>query len=1240
MFKYKLYTVANNIFILLYRSSQTNIALLHKMSVWNKQLNSATPSDKDKLFKCIRNDNAELLKDYLDQNEDLRQNICSCKDNLTTMSMLRYSIDKKSFDCAGVILDYCGDDLFDKERYLMKSEAGDVNITFIHLLIDEEQRELIVKFFERNKEKGDLLLSYIELKRKCFMKGLRTNVDFEDYLSSFEYAIYRQQPEIALLFSERFPSLMDSCQCNLQYAVLSKDHETFETILDHIRRNRPDWYNWSNMYEITKFAVQYGFAAVVETCFQHLQAIEVSRIQSVHSELLLFALVEKQDNIACLLIDWGAIEETALFDEQSIITLAAGSELNQVVKKLTEIFLSSKKPNFEHSFYDILSSLEIAANNEDQIIIEILLDSAKENDVKLSELFWNIVVSKNEQFCTAIYRKFDCLFEAENIVIIMTENKTSALHIAAQMNSVESVAFFQKYGVSFELANEDGNTPLHCAASTEAPSVVDFLVENYANVNAKNNAGQTPLHLACQCGGLEAIKNLLDSGNLDLSLQDDSGCTALHYYVQSLRNISPNKLDVLGKLCKAFSKNDYINAINGKKQTAFDILFHAGIEEGLKYFRMSHVRDCNELVEQAVLQFLPKTTLLVTLIETFEKQMGSHSPFAEKLADTSKDYFFHQPVYRNVVITTTLHLFASSLNESLVKKVLINGANVFDVDENGDTVFHVLADLSILNKDREADYVNMAKLIMTTFLGKVYQKLSLKGEDGKKISDNCRLLFIFLTRILVNDNLLSVIIHAADKKALHFMEFLLQFKLSLRDYSLDLPDETLDFSPDVTALCQETMPFIDYSDLLNKISRSLCSRVQVQIPKTISYKPTEFLLDVIVNLPDDAENDCIQMLNFEPITRLIRGYSRGYTRLYYIFLFVHIFLMLLLFLCIWLDDEVLTEMKLLPEISKCEVNIKLTLLGPFIWMFALFTSFLRIHRIRKYKNGAPLDKLWTVLSLTFAVLTFCWWICVLTCSLLQPYFVALSVFLGWTLVISYMQAIRQLHVFTNIIAVIITKDVSWFSIIFIIFIMAMWCSLAAIVTYPPQMYANSGLLYQALYLTMNMGDFLDYHDVQEKDNRILLIQLLYVTITTITAVILLNVLIAMMNDSYRRVVDKKYLSWRTQSLRETVHLKRTFPAVFTIRCFSANFLPVDITYEQNKLRMFSVIDIKVTTKKKAIMSMTENELKSGLDEVRAQMMRLEHKVDLLLNMQMDPVKAKTYNVFNQWKAKTINNKLH
>ncbi len=627
-------------------------------------------------------------------------------------------------------------------------------------------------------------------------------------------------------------------------------------------------------------------------------------------------------------------------------------------------------------------------------------------------------------------------------------------------------------------------------------------------------------------------------------------------------------------------------------------------------------------------------------METFEKQLGLHNPFAKKLADTSKDYFFQQPVYRKVVITTTLHTFASSLNESLVKKVLMYGANVFDVDENGDTVFHVLADLSILYKDREADYVNMAKLIMTTFLGKVYQKLSLKGEDGRKISDSCRFLFIFLTRILVNDNLRSVIIHAADKKALRFMEFLLLFKLSLRDYSLDLPDETCDFSPDVTALCQETMPFIDYSDLLNKISRSLSSRAQEQIPKTISYKPTEFLLDIIVNLPDDAENDCIQMLNFEPITRLIRGYSRGYTRLYYIFLFVHICLMLLLFLCIWLDDNVLTEIKTLPEISKCEVNIKLTLLGPFIWMFALFTSFLRIHRIRKYKNGAPLDKLWTLLSLTFAILTFCWWICVLTCSLLQPYFVALSVFLGWTLVISYMQAIRQLHVFTNIIAAIITKDVSWFSIIFIIFIMAMWCSLAAIVTYPPQMYANSGLLYQALYLTMNMGDFLDHHDVQEKDNRILLIQLLYVTITTITAVILLNVLIAMMNDSYRRVVDKKYLSWRIQSLRETVHLKRTFPAVFIVRCFSANFLPADITYEQIKLRMFSVVDIKVTTKKKALMSMTENELKSGLDEVRAQMMRLEHKVDLLLNMQADPVKAKTYNVVNQWKAKSNNNKLH
>jgi palmitoyltransferase len=100
------------------------------------------------------------------------------------------------------------------------------------------------------------------------------------------------------------------------------------------------------------------------------------------------------------------------------------------------------------------------------------------------------------------------------------------IHLAAQGDYPNLLAYF--YELNLSLANPDskGGTPLHWAAYLGSYYTTSLLCALNVDVNAQDSEGETPLHLATISGNSRVGRILLLKG-VDKSIKDKKGRTAL-----------------------------------------------------------------------------------------------------------------------------------------------------------------------------------------------------------------------------------------------------------------------------------------------------------------------------------------------------------------------------------------------------------------------------------------------------------------------------------------------------------------------------------------------------------------------------------------------------------------------------------------------------------------------------------------------------------------------------------------
>ena len=92
-----------------------------------------------------------------------------------------------------------------------------------------------------------------------------------------------------------------------------------------------------------------------------------------------------------------------------------------------------------------------------------------------------------------------------------------------------------------------GRSPLSWAALRGDKEKIDFLLSNNAQVDSVNNLGSSPLFMvATFSGAADCVKALLKAG-ANASLQNQIGCTALHYAVEYAAS-TPTSLEIMALL--------------------------------------------------------------------------------------------------------------------------------------------------------------------------------------------------------------------------------------------------------------------------------------------------------------------------------------------------------------------------------------------------------------------------------------------------------------------------------------------------------------------------------------------------------------------------------------------------------------------------------------------------------------------------------------------------------------------
>jgi ankyrin repeat protein len=166
---------------------------------------------------------------------------------------------------------------------------------------------------------------------------------------------------------------------------------------------------------------------------------------------------------------------------------------------------------------------------------------------------------------------YGLLFKFKFLAVIRNSQLRTALHQAAVDGDHEVVDTFKSY-VPESLYVGDGNkrTALHLAAMHGHLGVIKVLAEkelfrpNDRLLAAKDSIGRTPLHLAVLTRHFDCVKELKHS---DPDIEDDSGCTCLHLAAATGSDCSALVV-LLEQFYKPGSTNRRPNSINDVGLTA------------------------------------------------------------------------------------------------------------------------------------------------------------------------------------------------------------------------------------------------------------------------------------------------------------------------------------------------------------------------------------------------------------------------------------------------------------------------------------------------------------------------------------------------------------------------------------------------------------------------------------------------------------------------------------------------
>ncbi|KAK3105702.1 hypothetical protein FSP39_003836 [Pinctada imbricata] len=658
---------------------------------------------------------------------------------------------------------------------------------------------------------------------------------------------------------------------------------------------------------------------------------------------------------------------------------------------------------------------------------------------------------------------------------------------------------------------------MHYAAIHDQAAVIEQFYK-YSNINAVNKKNETPLHCAVNLGKDGSIRALLKA-KARTDLKNASNQNVLHLAARS-PNTSPEiARELVAYTIQAHSWNT-VNDVDGNKNNALHVAAKYANPDVIWEFRrvsfkMQNKKGCTPF-HRAVRKGEPD--ILETMLDIFENMQRAGNINEQNLKGE-----------------TVLHLAVLAGFHNTVKRLIYLRGDLEVKDRNGDTPLHRLVKLIVKSpnpEDQRRCLDTLDSIIYecprwfcysSTFKDLGY---SFHSEDVKLIQRYRRQGLTWLIHKITNNDNLSVFTLCFSVGAHEILNKVLT--LNTVKYFTHEGCHYNDIS-DITPLTNGSLAQKYFSIGTNKVTPNICG------------------LELLASVNDTTR--AAKVLDIIPIRYLEKIYGRLNLIIFAFLIAIHlIYMFIFSFAGIEISKSFRNTTYTFSPSGLMTVAVYVVVpVEPLVLIIFCIVSFLSAICRRDYKR--PVSSMLPYLFyLSYSFLVVSWLVLVSINDRFQDYVLALCLCFGWLYTIVLTRGLKGIHYFWRMIKYMVLKDTLRFLVVYLCVLLAFSFSLHVVFQISSSIsdtYPNVGeTIFLTFTIMLGMGELFDDNFSQgmsDAGRDTTFAKVLFVVYVILAAIILLNMLIAMMNDSYRTVSEDQKISWRIDSIQLGVRTERLLP---------------------------------------------------------------------------------------------------
>ncbi|KAK3759907.1 hypothetical protein RRG08_044480 [Elysia crispata] len=698
----------------------------------------------------------------------------------------------------------------------------------------------------------------------------------------------------------------------------------------------------------------------------------------------------------------------------------------------------------------------------------------------------------------------------------------SVLHLAAAAGNVDRIKLLLKMKVDPKATDDNGNTILHIAAMKNQAKTIEEM-HALVGIDQVNKDGDTPLHVACERGQNDAILMLIEL-KATANIRNEMGETPLHVAAYS-KLIQPQTVSRLMEYIIKTHPWESLNIQDNEGNNPLHIAAKFSRPDVLWEFRLVRFKDPdsdgNIALHEAVRPGEPE--VLEMMLDIFDAM--------KRDCDIN---------HQNKLEKTVLHLAAEAGFLESVKRLMQFGADISLPDKQGNTVLHLLTSLTVTSPVRCGKYVEIIQAILDRAPQWYCSKKGFDWQEGNgdEPSPIRREAILHLTSDLQTKEGVTVLDLACKVGACDVIQLLVTM------------DEVMAF---------KVGKHVRY-DVTNMIPRTN-GNLKGWITSGSAVAPRPSCLEWLLSKGEKAA----PVLDLQPFSEIEKAYGSLAAWSYGLVLLLHIIYMTVF---TWSGITLLGNSRNHPGEDGedgptymtyifCQIE-PLAILVYYLYTVVKLCCLGEMFVTSKLAGGGVLAMvdayLYVARGLLFAVAVIAWTIAYAEDYEYKDYFLAVALCLGWLYSIIYLRGFKFMNYFWRLIKIMVMRDVVKFLFVFLFVLLGFGFAFHVFF----QASATVVNLYPSpadtLFLMFNMLIGQDYvfetgeveAGMSAADRSTLFLKILYVMYMVLGTIVLLNLLIAMMNDSYHKTLKKQKVVWRIESVQLGVDIEKVFPKTFPI----------------------------------------------------------------------------------------------